>query len=114
MRASHLRAHILPALGHLPMNQVNQRVVQEFVNSLYEKLSDKSAKNTWATLRSLLAAAEAEELLRRIPKPKLRKVVPRDQPRFSAHHMRAIVEAAPNPELRALLAVLAETGCLGR
>ncbi len=111
IRASHLRVHILPALGHLTVQEVNHRLVQEFINSLYEKLSDKSVKNTWATLRSLLAAAEAEELLRRIPNPRLRKVLSREQPRFTAEEIGAIIEAAPDRELQALFGVLAETGC---
>ena len=31
---SHLKAHIIPELGHVPLSQVNVRLVQEFVNKI--------------------------------------------------------------------------------
>lgn len=57
---SHLRAHILPKLGRLPLPEINTKLVQSFVTSLATGgRSRKTIENVVLTLSSLLRPAKA-------------------------------------------------------
>lgn len=52
--------HILPALGNIPLNQLNMLHIQRFVNALYAKgngLSAKTVRNTYVILNKALKKA---------------------------------------------------------
>jgi hypothetical protein len=57
---SHLRTHILPTMGKMPLTAINTRNVQAFISALTAKgLTRKSCDNVLQTLSSLLKTAKA-------------------------------------------------------
>src|SRR5260221_1550691 len=59
---SHLRAHILPKLGSLPLTEINTKIVQAFVAYLASGgRTRKTVENVLMTLSSLLRTAKSWE-----------------------------------------------------
>jgi len=54
---SHLRAHIIPELGHVPLSQLDVRRVQEFVNKITPGRSGKMVENITLTLTGIIRQA---------------------------------------------------------
>ena len=110
---SHLRAHILPRLGGLPLPEINTRLMQSFVTSLALKgLSRKTVENILLTLSSLLRTARAWDYftsafsLSDLTLP--RDGVKKEQRCFTAEETGRIISVAPEPfaTIWALTAVL--------
>ena len=59
---SHIKNHILPALGKLPLKKINTEILQNFINSL--TLSSATRKAVFYTLKAALGAAEDRELIK--------------------------------------------------
>jgi hypothetical protein len=55
---SHLRAHIIPKLGGLPLMEINTKNVQSFVAYLGNGRSRKTVENVLGTVSSLLETAK--------------------------------------------------------
>ena len=68
-----VKAHILPALGHYPLSQLNPHIIQAFDNALLREtgkekpLTPKSVRNVHGVLRKCLAVAVQLEYIRRNP-----------------------------------------------
>jgi integrase len=111
---SHLRAHILPKLGSLPLTELDTKAIQAFVAYLATGgRSRKTVENILLTLSSLLRTGRAWGYacagfsLAHITMP--REGVKREQRSFTDEEVGKILSAAPEP----FSTVLAVTAILG-
>ncbi len=111
---SHLRAHIIPKLGSLPLTEINTKTVQSFVAYLATGgRSKKTVENVLLTLSSILRTARAWEYacgnfsLTDITMP--REGVKKEQRCFTDEEVGRILAAAPEP-FGTILAVTAVLG----
>jgi integrase len=111
---SHLRAHIIPKLGTLPLKEMNTKTVQSFVSILANGgRSRKTVENVLLTLSSILRTARAWEYicgsftLADITMP--REGVRKEQRSFTDEEVGKILSAAPEP-FGTILAVTAVLG----
>src|SRR5258708_11439925 len=99
---SHLRAHILPKLGTLPLTEINTKTVQAFVAYLATGgRSRKTVENVLLTLSSILRKAKAWDYacgsfsLAEITMP--REGVRKEQRCFTDEEVGKVPAAAPQP-----------------
>ncbi len=99
---SHLRAHIIPKLGSLPLTEINTKTVQGFVAYLSTGgRSRKTVENVLLTLSSILRVAKSWDYacggfkLADITMP--REGVKKEQRCFTDEEMGKIIAAAPEP-----------------
>jgi len=111
---SHLRAHIIPKLGSLPLKEINTKTVQSFVANLANgRRSKKTVENVLLTLSSILRTARAWDYacgsfpLADITMP--REGVRKEQRSFTDAEVGKILSAAPDP-FGTILAVTAVLG----
>jgi integrase len=111
---SHLRAHILPKLGSLPLTEINTKAVQSFVAYLASGgRSRKTVENVLMTLSSLLRTAKSWDYacgswsLADITMPRVG--VRKEQRCFTDEEMQKMIANAPEP----LSTILAVTAVLG-
>jgi integrase len=111
---SHLRAHIMPKLGDLPLSEINTKAVQSFVAYLGTGgRSKKTVENVLLTLSSILRTARAwgyacgNFKFSDLTLP--REGVRREQRCFSDEEMGRIIGAAPEP----IASIFAVTSVLG-
>ncbi len=111
---SHLRAHIIPKLGSLPLTEINTKTVQSFVAYLATGgRSKKTVENVLLTLSSILRTAKAWDYacggfsLTDITMP--REGVKKEQRCFTDAEVGKILSAAPEP-FGTILAVTAVLG----
>jgi integrase len=112
---SHLRTHILPAMGDLSLTAVTTRNVQAFVSGMAAKeLSRKSCENVLQTLLSLVKTAKAWryvfEVFDRAALSLPREGEKTEQRFFTAEQVKRIIAASEEP-YSTLWAVLSLTGC---
>ena len=105
----HIKAHLIPAFGRIPMGDLESERVQSFVNELAERRSPKTVKAVLTTLRVMWKSAVAwkyveDELF--VKRPKVKDVEMRC---YSAEEVRRILTNAVGED-RTLLWLLAETG----
>lgn len=105
--ASHIRAHLKPAFGEYQLTELNNQTVQAVFSKKAKDMSPKSVKNLWATFATILAAAQRDGLLEKLPQPVLPKVYRKAQPWLTLAQMRSIIRTGPDSLLYWLLA---ETG----
>jgi integrase len=105
---SHMRT-LSEGLGdkRLPLNFND---VQEFFSKLSSRMKPKSVKNVYATFRTVMAQAEREGVIDKIPKPVLPRVRREPQPWFTLEQMKKLIQETQTPEERFLYWLLAETG----
>jgi integrase len=111
---SHLRAHIIPKLGSLPLTEMNTKTVQSFVAYLATGgRSKKTVENVLLTLSSILRVAKSWDYacgsftLADITMP--RDGVKKEQRCFTDEEVGKIIAAAPEP-FGTILAVTAVLG----
>jgi integrase len=111
---SHLRAHIIPKLGSLPLTEMNTKTVQSFVAYLATGgRSRKTVENVLLTLSSILRVAKSWDYacgsftLADITMP--REGVKKEQRCFTDEEVGKIIAAAPEP----FGTILAVTSVLG-
>jgi integrase len=99
---SHLRAHIIPKLGSLPLTEINTKAVQSFVAYLASGgRSKKTVENVLLTLSSILRTARSWDYacgnfsLADITMP--REGVKKEQRHFTDEEVGKILSAAPEP-----------------
>lgn len=111
---SHLRAHIIPKLGSLPLTEVNTKTIQTFVAHLATGgRSRKTVENVLLTLSSILRVARSWDYacgsfkLADITMP--REGIKKEQRCFTDEEVGKIIAAAPEP-FGTILAVTAVLG----
>jgi integrase len=111
---SHLRPHIIPKLGSIPLTEINTKAVQSFVAYLATGgRSKKPVENVLLTLSSILRTAKAWDYacgnftLADITMP--REGVKKEQRCFTDEEVGKILAAAPEP-FGTILAVTAVLG----
>jgi len=111
---SHLRAHIIPKLGSLPLTEINTKAIQNFVAYLATGgRSRKTVENVLLTLSSILRVARSWDYacgsfkLADITMP--REGIRQEQRCFTDQEMGRIIAAAPEP-FGTILAVTAVLG----
>jgi integrase len=98
---SHLRAHIIPKLGSLPLTEINTKNVQSFVAYLGNGRSRKTVENVLGTLSSLHETAKGWGYAcgnfsqEHITMP--RRGVKKDPRSFTDEEMGRVIAAAPEP-----------------
>jgi integrase len=111
---SHLRAHVIPKLGSLPLTEINTKTVQGFVAYLSTGgRSRKTVENVLLTLSSILQVAKSWDYacgsfkLADITMP--REGIKKEQRCFTDEEVGKIIAAAPEP----FGTILAVTSVLG-
>jgi integrase len=110
---SHLKAHIIPALGDIPLPQLNVRCVQGFVNSIsIPTRNGKTVENIVLTLTGILNAMHKSD--KAIPTVKLSDLTmpPKEKarPRFlTGQEIKRLIKASRGV-FRTILMVLALSG----
>jgi integrase len=111
---SHLRAHIIPKLGSLPLTEINTKTVQSFVAYLATGgRSKKTVENVLLTLSSILRVAKSWNYacggfkLADLTMP--REGIKKEQRCFTDEEMGKLIAAAPEP-FGTILAVTAVLG----
>jgi len=111
---SHLRAHIIPKLGSLPLTEINTKTIQSFVAYLATGgRSRKTVENVLLTLSSILRTARSWDYacgnfsLADITMP--REGVKKEQRHFTDEEVGKILSAAPEP-FGTIIAVTAVLG----
>jgi integrase len=111
---SHLRAHIIPKLGSLPLTEINTKTIQSFVAHLATGgRSRKTVENVLLTLSSILRVARSWDYacgnfkLADLTLP--REGVKKEQRCFTDEEVGKIIAAAPEP----FGTILAVTSVLG-
>ena len=104
-------AHIIPEIGHIPLDKVTKTDIQRLINNLIEHPS--TCQKIINTLRQLFDEAIDDDLIYKNPcsKVKLPKVVVNDVPPFNDSEMAAIQSADLCVEDRAFVNVLLAFGC---
>ncbi len=107
----HLRLHLKPGLGELPLDQVRGEAIDRFFAELADKgLGPKSRKNVRATLRRILASAVEWGYLEALPAlPRIKVPEPKFD-FFSKEEASQLLEATRNREERLLLMFALQTG----
>lgn len=110
-KEGHLKRHLKPHLGHVPLDRVRGEVVDRLFAKLRRHgLKEKSVKNIRATLRRILASAVEWDVLPAVPHlPRVKVPEPRFD-FFTAEEGRTLVAAARNAEERALLLFALHSG----
>jgi len=112
---SHLRNHILPALGDKPLSAVSTHNVQLFVSEMAAKgLSRKSIENVLQTLLSIVKTAKkwhyVHDVFERADLSLPREREKRDTRFYTAEQAQRIIAASEEP-YATMYALLAVTGC---
>ena len=100
---NHLDKHILSRLGDLPIDEVNERAVQEFISDLHRdgKLAPKSILNVIGVIKLIVGEKVWRDWTLKLP------TIPRtEQPYFTPEQMVAIIAKAPE-RYKVLFSVLA-------
>jgi integrase len=112
---SHMKTHILPALGDLPLSAITTRNVQSFVTNMAVRgLSRKTCENVLQTLSSSMATAKAWHYIFAVfdrSALSLPRHSESKEPRFfTAAQVQRIIAASVEP-YATMWAILALTGC---
>lgn len=110
---SHIRLHIVPALGHLRVRDITVRHIQEWLHDLRDGgLAPATRRRVFGVLRSALEQAERWEVIDRNPAGRVElPKVPYAEPRWpSGEDLVAAIKLAPNPHVRTLIWLAAATG----
>jgi integrase len=112
---SHLRTHILPAMGEMSLTAISTRNVQAFISALAAKgLTRKSCDNVLQTLSGLLRTAKAwgyiPAVFDRSALSLPREGEKQEERFFTAEQVKQIINASEEP-YSTLWAVLGLTGC---
>lgn len=102
---NHLSKHITPVFGDLPLDQVTEVTVQEFITKLHrEGLAPKSIMNIVGVIKLIVGQKVWRDWTLKMPANPHR-----EQPYFTQEQMNQIIGKAPE-KYQALFSVLAGTG----
>jgi integrase len=107
----HVRLHIVPTLGQLPLDQVRGEALDRFLAALSAKqLSEKTVRNVKATLRRILASAVEWEYLPALPRIAKVRVPDSTWDFFTREESDRLLVATRNDDERAVLLFALHTG----
>lgn len=113
---SHLKAHILPKLGHYTVTDLSTEIVQKFVREIQPRLSGKTVVNVISTLRIILCHARQQQWVEGLDENSvtfdcliLPECVKEPRPFLTAQEIKRLIKAAKEP-FKTILLVLASTG----
>jgi integrase len=103
---SHLEKHITPVFGHLPLDEVTETNVQEFITKLHKSgLAPKTVMNVVGVIKLIVGQRVWRDWSLKLPaNPQ------QEQPYFTQEQMNKIIKAAP-VRYQGLFSLLAGTGC---
>ncbi|MGD0965970.1 MAG: site-specific integrase [Candidatus Acidiferrales bacterium] len=112
---SHLRTHIIPAMGGLSLTDITTRNVQAFISTMAARgLTRKTCENVLQTLSSLVKTAKAwryvPEVFDRTALSLPRESEKTEERFFTADEVKRIIAASEEP-YATLWAILGITGC---
>lgn len=90
------RNSLLPTLGEMPLDAIDQATLNELVRVLQSRdLGAKSVNNALSALRALLSHAAEHEVIDQVPRVKWQKVPPSGFDFFSPDEVPRLIEHAP-------------------
>ena len=103
--------HVIPNLGHIPLDKVTRSDIQGLINSLWDH--PNTCQKLMNALRQIFDEAIDDDLLYKNPcaKVKLPKIIIKDVPPFTEQEEKAIRNASLLPQDRAFVNVLLAFGC---
>jgi integrase len=110
-KAIHLRTHLIPAFGQLPLDRVGGETVDRFVATL--RTSGRALKtiaNILTTLRTILNSAVSWKVLPVMPELRRIRTPPPSFSFYSFEEARRLIAAATDPHEQALLLFALTTG----
>ena len=110
--ASHLRNHILPRFGHLPLSRIDRHAVKLFAKHLHTNLSDSTVTSIMSLLSTLMREAVADRRIGYNPCANVRTSTGRraERPHATPHQVNAIVERIDRFTEQVLVITAAYTG----
>jgi integrase len=107
----HLRCHILPALGDLPLSAVNEGAIDTFAASLGQKdLAPKTIANVLTTLGTVLRAAVSWGALTRCPRIVKPRVPAPSTAYYTSAESHRLLHAVRGTDAYAILLLALHTG----
>jgi integrase len=109
---SHLRIHILPRFGRVPLTQINRHAIKVFVKDLKQQLADSSVTSVMALFSMLMREAVAERRIGHNPCHNIRVTTSRapERPHATPTQINAIVARIPRIDDQILVITAAYTG----
>jgi integrase len=109
---SHLRNHILPVFGHVPLTRINRHAVKMFVVQLRRTLADSSVASVMSLLNLLLREAVADQRIGHNPGHGVRVTTrrPAERPTATAGQINTIVDRIGRRSDQILVVTAAYTG----
>jgi integrase len=109
---SHLRNHILPRFGPLPLTQINRHAIKVFVKDLKTRLADSSVTSIMALLSMLLREAVADRRIGHNPCHNIRVTTSRapERPTATAAQVNTIAGRIDRFDEQVLVITAAYTG----
>lgn len=108
-KRSSLRNHLVPALGHLRLDQIGARQIEEFKAKSLERVSKKTVNNLLTVLRRMLVVAVEWGVIVQIPRIKWLKC-PQPEFDFLTFEEADRLVAAAEDEWRTMIVVALRTG----
>lgn len=102
-----------PALGHMPVGQITREHIARAVAALPDDLSDKTVRNAWGVLASMLKQAAADGIIARSPGVGVklpRRSIPADTKRYLSQAEFHWLLVAVDDHYRPLVMFLGGTG----
>ena len=109
---SHLRNHILPVFGDVPLSKINRHAVKMFVVQLRRTLADSSVASVMSLLNLLLREAVADQRIGHNPGHGVRVATrrPAERPTATAAQVNTIVSRIERRSDQILVVTAAYTG----
>lgn len=104
-----LRDHILPAMGALPITAVDYAIIEDFKNSVAQRVGAKTVNNILTVLRRMLVVASKRKLVPSVPEIEWLKVGEPDFDFLDFDEADRLIAAADR-EWRTMIVIAARTG----
>lgn len=104
----YLNKHVLADLGDAAVCDVNPQI---WINSKSEKLSPATVRQLWSVLRSILEDALDQDLIRKLPRVRLPKMVEREPDPLTTEQMAYLLRAADASKSKYAFGLWLAIGC---
>nr|DAZ33125.1 MAG TPA: Integrase [Caudoviricetes sp.] len=91
-----MRVHIIPELGNIQIKKINQKVIQQFINTKMQTVAPSSIKRFYNIINPSFRWAVEKKLMKYNPAENvtLPKVTPKEVETFSPDEIKCLIEAA--------------------